>query len=270
MPATDKVFGGAIPEIYDTDLVPTIFEVFAADLAGRVASERPGDVLETAAGSGVVTRTLAPRLPSGTRYVVTDLNQPMLDRAARMQPDPTTLVWQQADALALPFETRSFDAVCCQFGVMFFPDRVAGYAEALRVLCPGGQFVFNTWDRLDVNEFAHSVTMAAAACFPDDPPEFLARTPHGYHDPAGIGAEVRAAGFTRISVHTIAERSRAPTARHPAVAYAQGTPLRSEIEARDPARLEEVTDRAAAMIAARFGDGPVDARILGHVIVARA
>lgn len=133
MSASDKVFAGSIPEIYDTLLVPLIFEAFASDLARRVADLAPAQVLETAAGTGVVTRALAPRLGDGARYTASDLNQPMLDRAASRQGADDRIVWRQADALHLPFDDESFDAICCQFGVMFFPDRVAGYREALRV-----------------------------------------------------------------------------------------------------------------------------------------
>jgi ubiquinone/menaquinone biosynthesis C-methylase UbiE len=270
MSETDKIFSGSIPEIYDSYLVPLIFEPYAADMARRVASAKPGAVLETAAGSGVVTRALSPLLRDEASYVVTDLNQPMLDRAAQMQSNASHIEWRQADALSLPFEDRSFDAVCCQFGVMFFPDRVAGFAEARRVLRPGGRFIFNAWDRIEENEFADVVTQAASLLFPDNPPLFLARTPHGYHQVDQIEADVRAAGFRKVDVVTIAEKSRAPSPRHPAVAYSQGTPLRNEIEARDANRLDEVTARAAAMIAERFGDGPVEAKIQGHVVVAYA
>ena len=138
--STDKMFAGSIPEIYDAYLVPLIFKSYAADLAARVSAAAPQTVLETAAGSGVVPRALAPLLDINARYVITDLNQPMLDRAIARQPPDARIVWQQADAMKLPFEIESFDAVCCQFGVMFFPDRVAGYREALRVLKPAATF----------------------------------------------------------------------------------------------------------------------------------
>lgn len=264
----DKTFAGSIPEIYDTYLVPLIFEDFAADMARRVAELEPGAVLETAAGSGVVTRALAPLLKSGSRYVVSDLSQPMLDRAARRQPGAARLEWQQADALALPFGDGSFDAVCCQFGVMFFPDRITGFREARRVLRAGGRFVFNAWDRIEENEFALVVTDAAAEIFPADPPRFLARTPHGYHDPERIVRDVREAGFDNVELVTITRTSRAPSALHPAIAYVQGTPLRNEVEARDPRAMAEVTNRAAERIAQRFGGGPVEGRIRGHVVIA--
>jgi ubiquinone/menaquinone biosynthesis C-methylase UbiE len=264
----DKLFSGSIPALYDTYMVPLIFEAFASDLAQRIVALSPNAVLETAAGTGVVARALAPRLTSSARYVVTDLNQPMLDYAAKRQGRDDRIVWRQADALSLPFEDASFDAVCCQFGAMFFPDRVAGYAEARRVLRQGGSFVFNVWDRIEANEFAQLVTDTAAAAFPDDPPRFLARTPHGYHDVELIREELGKAGFSRISITTLENTSRAPSPRHPAVAYCQGTPLRNEIEARDAGLLDAITDRATAAISARYGKGPVAGKIQAHVVVA--
>lgn len=173
----DKVFAGSIPELYDSYLVPLIFKAYAEDLAKRVAKLAPKTVLEIAAGSGVVTRALASKLAADARYTVTDLNQPMLDHAATKQGADERITWRQADALDLPFGEASFDAVVCQFGVMFFPDRIAGYAEAHRVLKPGGSFIFSVWDEIAANEFADVVTEAAAGAFPDDPPRFLARTP---------------------------------------------------------------------------------------------
>ncbi len=268
MTESDKVFAGSIPELYDTYLVPLIFELYANDLAERAAALAPQTVLETAAGSGVVTRALASRLASDARYIVTDLNQPMLDHAANKQGTDERITWRQADALDLPFDSASFDAVVCQFGVMFFPDRVAGYAEARRVLKPGGSFLFNVWDHIEANEFAHVVTEAAAAVFPDDPPRFLARTPHGYHDVELIGDELGKAGFSQVSITTLEKNSSAPSPRHPAVAYCEGTPLRNEIESRDAGLLGHVTDRATEAIAARFGNGPVTGKIRGHVVAA--
>ena len=270
MPETDKVFAGSIPENYDRYLVPLIFESFARDIAQRVAALSPRSVLETAAGSGVVTRALTPRLSPDAGYVVTDLNQPMLDYAATRQPADNRISWRQADALALPFEDAAFDLVCCQFGVMFFPDRQSGYREAKRVLKPGGHFLFSVWDRIEENVFANDVTNALAEVFPSDPPRFLARTPHGYHDPALIRSALEKAGFCSVAIETRADQSRASSPRHPAVAYCQGTPLRNEIESRDAARLEVATNYAASRIANRHGSGEVAAKIQAHVIVAVA
>jgi ubiquinone/menaquinone biosynthesis C-methylase UbiE len=268
MSETDKVFAGSIPENYDRYLVPLIFESFAQDIAQRVAALSPRTILETAAGSGVVTRALTPRLSPDASYVVTDLNQPMIDYAATQQVADRRVRWRKADAQALPFEDAAFDVVCCQFGVMFFPDRQSGYREAKRVLKPGGCFCFNVWDRIEENVFANDVTNALAEVFPSDPPRFLARTPHGYHDIALIRSELEKAGFSRAVIETKAEQSHASSPRHPAVAYCQGTPLRNEIEARDADKLQVATDYAASQIANKHGSGEVAAKIQAHIIVA--
>ena len=178
--------------------------------------------------------------------------------------------WRQADAMQLPFANRMFDAVVCQFGVMFFPDKARAFAEVGRVLGPGGVFIFNVWDRIEANEFADTVTTALASVFPDDPPRFMARTPHGYHDVALIREELSRAGFADIEIATREKVSRAPSARDVATAYCQGTPLRNEIEARDAGLLQLATDRATEAIARRHGEGPVAGKIQAHVIVAAA
>jgi ubiquinone/menaquinone biosynthesis C-methylase UbiE len=266
----DKLFAGSIPENYDRYMVPLIFEPYATDIARRAASLSPKAVLEIAAGTGVVTRAMAPRLSPNASYIVTDLNQPMLDYAASQQGPDSRIEWRQADALALPFENAAFDLVCCQFGAMFFPDRLAAYREAKRVLKPRGHFLFNTWDRIEENDFADDVTNALARMFPNDPPRFMARTPHGYHDTVLIRRELEEAGFSGVVIETIAELSRASSPRIPAVAYCQGTVLRTEIEARDAGKLQAATDYAESAIAERHGRGEVAAKIQAHVIVAVA
>ena len=268
MVKSDELFAGSIPELYDRFLVPLIFEPYALDLAERLAKAAPRDILEIAAGTGALTRTIAAKLPAETRIVATDLNRPMLDYAAARQAGDRRIAWRQADGSMLPFEDAMFDAVACQFGAMFFPDKVQAYREARRVLRPGGHFMFNVWDRISQNEFADVVTQALAVLFPDDPPRFLARTPHGYHDKDQIRAELLAAGFAAISIDTVEFMSRALTAADPAIAYCQGTPLRNEIEARGAAGLDSATKAATAALERRFGNGPIEGRISAHVITA--
>ncbi len=264
---TDAVFSGSIPSLYDRYLGPLIFETYAEDLAKRLAALNAERVLETAAGTGIVTRALLRSLPAGASIVATDLNQPMLDHAAGQVPSGR-VSWQKADAQALPFPDRAFDAMVCQFGVMFFPDKQQAYREARRVLKPGGHFIFNVWDGIEYNEFADLVSTAVADMFADDPPRFLARTPYGYHEQQAVIAEVRSAGFTNVAVETLTRRSVAPTCRDPAIGFCQGSPLRSEIEARDANRLAEATEAAASKISTRFGNGPVDGMMQAHVITA--
>jgi SAM-dependent methyltransferase len=263
---TDKVFAGSIPKLYDAYLVPLIFEPYATDLANRLTSRSLSRVLEIAAGTGVVTRALASTLPDRVSIVATDLNQAMLDHASTVG-TKRPVEWRQADAMQLPFPDGTFDAVVCQFGVMFFPERSQAFSEARRVLRPGGVFIFNAWDRIEDNEFADTVTTALEALFPAAPPRFLARTPHGYHDRSAIASDLAGGGFAGAPrIDTVAARSRAESCRIPAIAYCQGTPLRNEIESRDAARLGAATDIAAEAIARRFGRGPVDAKIQAHVV----
>ena len=270
-PDSDTVFAGSIPEIYDEYLVPLIFEPYAMDLAARLVVRSPTQVLELAAGTGVLTRHLAANLPPGVSIVATDLNQPMLDRAASVG-TARPVEWRQADAMQLPFDDGAFDAVACQFGVMFFPDKARAFAEARRVLRPGGVFLFNVWDRIEENEFAVSVTDALAQLFPDDPPQFMARVPHGYHDHGVIERDLSRGGFARSNpeILTVAARSRAASPQIPAIAYCQGTPLRSEIETRGPSRLAEATRAATDAIAERFGSGAVEGKIQALVVRATA
>jgi SAM-dependent methyltransferase len=265
-PDSDKVFAGSVPKIYETYLVPLIFQPYATDLAKRLASRPVKRILEIAAGTGVVTRALASTLPEGVSIVATDLNQAMLDQAIALGTQ-RPVEWRQADAMQLLFPDAAFDAAVCQFGVMFFPDKVKAFAEARRVLRPKGIFLFNVWDEISKNEFADTVTTALESIFPTDPPRFLARTPHGYHHLPTIERDLARGGFTaRVDVTTVSARSRAKSPRDPAIAYCQGTPLRTEIESRGAARLGEATDVAAAAIAKRFGSGAVEGRIQAHVI----
>src|SRR6185369_244540 len=212
------------------------------------------------------TRALRALLPPSVEIVATDLNQAMLDVAAKTVTGGT-VEWRQADAMALPFADASFDAVVCQFGAMFFPDKAKAFAETRRVLRPGGTFHFNVWDRIADNEFTDVVTDALAAMFPDDPPRFMARTPHGYHGVEAIARDLRDGGFGEAAkIETVTEHSRARTARDAALAICAGSPLRSEIEVRAPGKLEDAVQACAAAIARRFGPGPVDGKIQAHVV----
>lgn len=270
-PGSDAAFAGSIPELYDTLLVPLIFEPYAADLARRAAALAPRRVLETAAGTGAVTRALALALPPACEIVATDLNPPMLERAQRIG-TVRPVAWRQADALQLPFDDASFDLVVCQFGAMFFPDRPRGFAEARRVLRSGGHLLFNVWDRIEENDFADTVTQTLAPLYPADPPRFMARTPHGYFDRAALAADLAAAGFDAApAFETVSARSRGESARSVAVAYCEGTPMRGEIEARSAIGpgLAEATAASEAALVRRFGSGPVDGRIRAIVVDVR-
>ena len=266
----DSAFTDAVSVQYERYLVPLIFEPYAPTMADRLAAlSSVSRVLEIAAGTGVLTRALASRLPASVSIVASDLNQSMLDQAESVGTSrPVT--WRQADAMQLPFADGEFDAVVCQFGVMFFPDKAKAFTEARRVLRNNGTFLFSVWDKIEANDFADEVTTALASLFPADPPSFLRRTPHGYFDRQTIERDLRQGGFENPNeLATVAERSRADSSMAPAVAYCEGTPLRNEIEARDASRLREATELAAEAVARRFGRGAVDGKIQAHIVSVR-
>ncbi len=262
---SDK-FTGAIPDMYERYLVPMLFAPYAADLARRAAALQPARVQEMAAGTGALTRELARLLPPRTSIVATDLNPPMLARA-RAAGTSRPVDWQVANAMQLPFDDGSFDLVVCQFGVMFFPDKPAAFAEARRVLAAGGTLLFNVWDRVEDNHFTDIACQALARLFPDDPPDFLRRTPHGYFRLPEIAAHLRQGGFLAApAMETVPETSVAASAHIAAVALCQGTPLRPELESRGPDALQRATDSCEQALAQAFGTGPIEGRMQAHVV----
>jgi SAM-dependent methyltransferase len=265
MTADDSAFVGAIPRIYEQLLVPMIFAEPARHLAGAVLATGPSEILETAAGTGILTRALVNG--GAVSVTATDLNEPMLQAAAERCPSPLVR-WQVADALDLPLADGSFDAVVCQFGVMFFPDRPRAYAEALRVLRPGGAFLFTAWDRIEANPVWQIVNDALNAASPGQPVEFLRRAPYSYFDPELITADLRAGGFDSISIETIGGISQS-TAADAATATCQGTPLRMELDAHPVLSVAEATVIAADALRREYGEGPFTAPISWLQVSAR-
>lgn len=264
--ATDTVFAGSIPAIYDRYMVPLLFRPYAETLADRARAHRPRRILETAAGTGVVTEALHRALPD-CEIVATDLNQPMLDlAAARIKSDKVR--FQQADALDLPFEDGSFDMVVCQFGVMFFPDKVAANSEARRVLRDGGRYMLVIWDEIGRNVATKAAGSAVAQLFPDDPAAFYERIPFRYHEQPTIERDLKAAGFAQVDIETVELRSRAGSARDAAIALTQGTPMRSEIEQRGPGMLDRATDAATEALRQFEGPDGFEAPMSAHIVTA--
>ncbi|MBA4608927.1 class I SAM-dependent methyltransferase [Aeromicrobium sp. Marseille-Q0843] len=262
----DAQFRGGIPEVYQRLLVPMIFEEPAESLARVVADLAPGDVLETAAGTGALTAALLRSCP-GARITATDLNQPMLDAAAAAVPDPAVR-WQQADALELPFDDQPFDVVACQFGAMFFPDRVRGYREAARVLRPGGSFVFTVWDRIETSEVPWVIHAALVTATPGHPVDFLSRTPHGYFHLPRIRDDLEEAGMPGATIRAVEGTSRT-TPAEAARAFCQGTPLRVAIEHHESLKVEDATAIAEDALTRHFGPGPIEAPTRWIEVVAR-
>ncbi len=255
---THTQFVGSIPEIYDTHLGPLLFEFAAADLAKRVGDAVPegGKVLEVACGTGISTEHLWKVLPAKTEIVATDLNEAMIDFAREKRGTLSKVTYQQADALALPFEDAAFDVVVCQFGIMFFPDKARGIAEMTRVLRPGGFLAFNVWDSLERNRVANLALETIASFFETDPPDFLS-VPFGYYEIGRIKDLLHQAGFAAMDISVVAATIERPDGCHPARGFVEGNPGIIQIRERATADPDDIIEAVAEAYEATFGPAPL-------------
>jgi SAM-dependent methyltransferase len=253
--SSDSVFAGSIAELYEECLVPVLFEPYANDLAARASALAPRRVLEIAAGTGAVTRALAAALPDA-EIVATDLNPDMLAIAAR-RGGGGRVTYTPADAQALVFGDGVFDLVVIQFGAMFFPDRAGAYREARRVLRAGGTLLLNIWDRLEANPASDAVHRAVRDACPEPKPNFLARTPFGYHDCAAIGADLRAAGFADVRIERVECASPAGDPARLARGLCLGSPLAADLALHDEATREAAQSAAAEAVRELAAQGPL-------------
>lgn len=259
-------FSGSVPAKYDRLMVPLIFGPYAEELACRAADLRPWRILETAAGTGAVTRALHEALPD-IEIMATDLNQPMLDMAEeRVNSDRVTFA--QADAQELPFDDGAFDLVVCQFGSMFFPDKVRGHAEARRVLADGGHYLLAIWDRIERNDLTNAAQKVLIDSFPGDPPMFMTEGPFGYSDTHQIEQDLHDAGFDTVDIETVELRSRSASAHEAATALCYGTPMGTELDEREPGSLERVFEQVEEALRAFEGPNGIDAPMAAHIVVA--
>ncbi|MEV0480267.1 class I SAM-dependent methyltransferase [Streptomyces sp. NPDC050508] len=251
-----------MPEAYERHLVPVFFRPFAADLAARAAALRPRTVLELAAGTGALTSALLTAVPTAS-VVATDLNEAMVTAGSAREPRAE---WRQADAQDLPFEDGGFDLVVCQFGVMFFPDRPAAYAEVRRVLAPQGRFLFNSWGPLASHGFGAAFQTALEESMPDGAPQFLKDVPHGYSDPAVVAADLTAAGLTLATTEDVTLEGVAESAASIATGFLTGTPVSAAVQAREDA--QALRSSVTQKMTDRLGTGPVTAPMTATVYTA--
>lgn len=259
--------GGSVPETYERCLVPLLFLDYGADLAAQVAVPEGGVALETACGTGAVTRHLAPRLPEDSALVATDLAPPMVEITRRVLGDTPNVTVEQADAMDLPFDNDSFDVMACQFSLMLLSDKQEAFNEAARVLKTGGSFVFNIWDRLEENMFSAAVHDAVGDIFPDDPPEFL-QVPYSWHDLTTAVRTAQEAGFQQIDIAVQPRVSRAVDARQVATGLVAGSPLANQVTERGSPSLEATVEAVTERLQSSFGDGPISAPMQAFRLVA--
>lgn len=260
-------FSGSIPQMYDRYLGPVLFEPYAVDLARRVATRAVGPVLETACGTGIVTRQLRAHLPSTTQIVATDLSQPMLNYAQAKLSTLPNVDWRQADIAALPFADAAFVTVACQFGLMFVPDKDAAFREVRRVLSKGGVFVFNVWDKIETNPFANIQNETLAQLFPTDPPQFF--TPFTFSDSKVLRQLLVEHDFSDIQLETVTLETQSESARNLAIGFTQGSPLSAALQERGAAS-EPIIDAITAALARHGGAAPFRSTMQAVVVTARA
>ena len=264
----DPVFTASMPEYYERYLGPAQFDIFAADLAQRLPKRPGGDVLELACGTGLVTRRLRARLDPEVRIVATDISAPMLAYARKISANAENIEWREADACKLPFADGAFGAVVCAFGAMFFPDRAAAFAEARRVLKPGGLFVFNVWDAIEENPHALAVTQVVESLLPGEPQQFF-RTPYQMASFALLRELLNAAGLEEIRIERKRMQLGESSARTLATGQIRGTP-RSLIIEKHGIALDSVIEKLAAVLSARGGADPYRGHAQAIVVEARA
>jgi SAM-dependent methyltransferase len=259
----------SLPELYDRCLGPALFAPYAADLARRVEDRAGEAVLETACGTGILTRQLRARLAPAVRLAATDLNQPMIDYARAKLGSHLPITWHRADCVALPFAASSFTAVACQFGLMFVADKPAALREARRVLIDGGLLAFNVWDSVVHNPYARVAQESIASFFPADPPRFFVDLPYGFHEPLAWRGLLCAHGFAQTELEWVTLEAHSPTAKALAVGLVRGTPVSQAIEQRG-GDFDPIVDAVAEALARLGGEAPFQSTMRALVIAATA
>jgi ubiquinone/menaquinone biosynthesis C-methylase UbiE len=260
MTTNHAAFVGSVPENYDRYLGPVLFEPYAADLVARLHVPENASVLEVACGTGIVTRRLRARLGPEATLVATDLNDAMLDCARRNFSATGTIEWKQADVTELPFDDQLFDAVVCQFGLMFVPDKEKAFSEIYRVLKPGAVFLFNLWDRIENNDLPHIAHTIISKFFDDNPPDFY-EVPFSCHDPEMIRSLATTAGFKQLQLSLLPLQAISPSAREATQGLIHGNPVIAAIRERNESALPEIEAAVAATLVAQCGDAPVLGRM---------
>ena len=267
MADTSNRFTGSIPELYHRYLGPVLFEPYAGDLAGRLAMADRPSLLELACGTGMLTRLILAKLPEQGSLVASDLNGAMIEIAKNYVPADDRLTWKVVDAMTLPFPDSSLDGVVCQFGVMFFPDKLAAAREVRRVLKTGGRYLFNVWESLERNDMFRTAQEIMVRTFPDNPPAFY-NVPYHYHDQGQIEGTLKEAGFRDVTIERVSLPCRSRSARDAARGMVMGNPMALELEQRGT-KPESLVDSVAALLAERFGEEPLECRMSALVVEAR-
>jgi ubiquinone/menaquinone biosynthesis C-methylase UbiE len=255
-------FAGTVPANYEKYLGPFLFEPYALDVAARLQDKRYPSILEIACGTGRVTNHLSGSVQHDS-LIATDLNPDMIEVAKKIVTNPS-IRWMAADAVALPFADHSFDAVVCQFGIMFFPDKRKGLQEMYRVLKAGGKLIFNTWDKLENLPAVQLGRKVIDSFFETDPPEFY-NIPFSMHDEHELRTLMLEAGFKNISISLVKKEGVSPSAANLARGMVEGSPMYVSIIERDAALVEPMKEKVEKELGEKFGNNPLTCNLQAWV-----
>ena len=253
VPSTDLPGKAAIH--YDQFLGPLYFEPYAIEVAKRIDSLQVSTVLEIAAGTGRVTRHIRERIPPPAKLIASDISEDML-AVAKQKLNHLNIEWQNIDAQQLPFDDNSIDLVVCCFGYMFVPDKPKAFAEAYRVLKPGGLFLFTTWDKLE-NNAASYTSRSIAEKYLEAPLPDSYNLATSMSDETAITSLLQDAGFAKISIEKVALLFLCPTAKEAAYGFVEGGAIYEEIKRRNPAWIDEIKIQLEKELAEKFGAAPM-------------
>ena len=263
---TSPTFVGTVPEFYERCLGPVMFSGYAAEMAKRVAARAPKTILETAAGTGAVTRAMLAALPASVHITATDLSADMLQWASQTLGADDRVTLRQADAQALALPDAAFDCMVCQFGVMFYPDKDQSFREAHRVLKPGGHYLFSFWDGLEYNPFARIRTAFLREALGETLPPNV-DGPFTYRIDAAK-ASLLAAGFDGIEAAVIRMTREIADPEQFAIGHIRGTSVTSTFEANGVDQARAARD-LAQLFRRELGDRPCQTQTQAIFISAR-
>ncbi len=246
-------FAGSVPTNYDQYLGPVLFEPYAVDLVKRIDTTSYHNVLELACGTGRVTKHLASMLPVDGSLIASDLNSDMLNVARNILPGER-IKWMEIDAQDLPFGDEGFDHVICQFGVMFFPDKMKAFTESYRVLQPDGRLLFNVWDSLEFNPRSAIIKQVMEEIMGSEAPDFLSKGPYSYYNKNEITTSLRNAGFKNIQLEAVQKTAYYAFADDLIKGFVDGSPLNSYLVQQSPSLQKEIKDKLKQAIVSQFGE----------------
>jgi ubiquinone/menaquinone biosynthesis C-methylase UbiE len=264
---------GSAPELYERYLVPATTAVWAPDLIERAGLQAGERVLDVACGTGIVARLAAAQVGSTGRVAGLDLNAGMLEMARSLQ-DRTgsSIAWHHGSVLAMPFPDAAFDAVLCQLGLQFFPDRPTALQETHRVLAPGGRLALNVYSAIERNPAPRALADALDRHL-DPSASAFKRAEHVLADAETVRTLVGGAGFRDPEVHAVTKTIRFPSPREWVRIQLAATPLATVVGQMESGQRTALLE-ALVKDVGRALEPYVDERGLafpqeGHVVLAR-